>query len=136
MGVVTSSVAPPDVPVTGVFLMGGNVCDCSQGAGPWGLGRAQSREESTPSTRMPVCIARGREEEATPGWTLAQVMEGQPGTAATLTFSSHSSQSEQELRVAQTEFDRQAEVTRLLLEGISSTHVSVPPSSITQSCPH
>ncbi|CAF87030.1 unnamed protein product, partial [Tetraodon nigroviridis] len=30
----------------------------------------------------------------------------------------------QELRVAQTEFDRQAEVTRLLLEGISSTHVS------------
>ncbi|XP_053775764.1 endophilin-B2 isoform X5 [Desmodus rotundus] len=32
--------------------------------------------------------------------------------------------SEQELRVAQTEFDRQAEVTRLLLEGISSTHVN------------
>ncbi|XP_064793647.1 endophilin-B2-like isoform X3 [Oncorhynchus masou masou] len=29
-----------------------------------------------------------------------------------------------ELRVAQTEFDRQAEVTRLLLEGISSTHVN------------
>lgn len=35
-------------------------------------------------------------------------------------------QAEQELRVAQTEFDRQAEVTRLLLEGISSTHVSQP----------
>uniref|UniRef100_A0A671RNB6 Endophilin-B2-like n=1 Tax=Sinocyclocheilus anshuiensis TaxID=1608454 RepID=A0A671RNB6_9TELE len=31
---------------------------------------------------------------------------------------------EHELRVAQTEFDGQAEVTRLLLEGISSTHVS------------
>ncbi|XP_056131559.1 endophilin-B2-like isoform X2 [Lampris incognitus] len=31
---------------------------------------------------------------------------------------------EQELRVAQTEFDRQAEVTGLLLEGISSTHVN------------
>ncbi|XP_033714691.1 LOW QUALITY PROTEIN: endophilin-B2 [Tursiops truncatus] len=31
---------------------------------------------------------------------------------------------EQELRVAQSEFDRQAEVTRLLLEGISSTHVN------------
>uniref|UniRef100_A0A4W4G0K6 Endophilin-B1 n=1 Tax=Electrophorus electricus TaxID=8005 RepID=A0A4W4G0K6_ELEEL len=31
---------------------------------------------------------------------------------------------EQELRAAQTEFDRQAEVTRLLLEGISSTHVN------------
>lgn len=38
--------------------------------------------------------------------------------------SSFSSQAEHELRVAQTEFDRQAEVTRLLLEGISSTHVS------------
>ncbi len=33
-------------------------------------------------------------------------------------------QAQHELRVAQTEFDRQAEVTRLLLEGISSTHVS------------
>lgn len=33
--------------------------------------------------------------------------------------------------MAQTEFDRQAEVTRLLLEGISSTHVSpVPTCSI------
>ncbi|XP_047446829.1 endophilin-B2a isoform X4 [Mugil cephalus] len=31
---------------------------------------------------------------------------------------------EHELRVAQTEFDRQGEVTRLLLEGISSTHVN------------
>ncbi|KAM9392952.1 endophilin-B2a [Pholidichthys leucotaenia] len=31
---------------------------------------------------------------------------------------------EQELRTAQAEFDRQAEVTRLLLEGISSTHVN------------
>uniref|UniRef100_A0A3Q4GH42 SH3-domain GRB2-like endophilin B2b n=1 Tax=Neolamprologus brichardi TaxID=32507 RepID=A0A3Q4GH42_NEOBR len=31
---------------------------------------------------------------------------------------------EHELRVAQTEFDRQAEVTRLLLEGISSTHLN------------
>ncbi|KAF3849417.1 hypothetical protein F7725_015914 [Dissostichus mawsoni] len=31
---------------------------------------------------------------------------------------------EHDLRVAQTEFDRQAEVTRLLLEGISSTHLN------------
>lgn len=30
--------------------------------------------------------------------------------------------SEQELRITQSEFDRQAEITRLLLEGISSTH--------------
>lgn len=35
-------------------------------------------------------------------------------------------QAEHELRLTQTEFDRQAEVTRLLLEGISSTHVSPP----------
>lgn len=32
-------------------------------------------------------------------------------------------QAEQELRMTQSEFDRQAEITRLLLEGISSTHV-------------
>jgi len=32
-------------------------------------------------------------------------------------------QAEQELRMTQSEFDRQAEITRLLLEGVSSTHV-------------
>uniref|UniRef100_G3NBM2 SH3-domain GRB2-like endophilin B1a n=1 Tax=Gasterosteus aculeatus TaxID=69293 RepID=G3NBM2_GASAC len=31
-------------------------------------------------------------------------------------------QAEQELRMSQSEFDRQAEITRLLLEGVSSTH--------------
>ncbi|XP_074473533.1 endophilin-B2b isoform X2 [Sebastes fasciatus] len=39
-------------------------------------------------------------------------------------LSASASASEHELRVAQTEFDRQAEVTRLLLEGISSTHLN------------
>lgn len=43
--------------------------------------------------------------------------------------------------MAQTEFDRQAEVTRLLLEGISSTHVSPAPASSfphppSSACPH
>ncbi|KAE8742672.1 hypothetical protein FOCC_FOCC011801 [Frankliniella occidentalis] len=33
-------------------------------------------------------------------------------------------QAEQDLRVAQAEFDRQAEITKLLLEGISSSHAS------------
>jgi len=33
-------------------------------------------------------------------------------------------QVETELRVAQGEFDRQVEVTKLLLEGIASSHVS------------
>ncbi len=32
-------------------------------------------------------------------------------------------QAEAELRKSQAEFDRQAEITKLLLEGISSTHV-------------
>lgn len=35
-------------------------------------------------------------------------------------------QAEQELRMSQSEFDRQAEITRLLLEGVSSTHVRSP----------
>nr|XP_006119122.2 endophilin-B2 isoform X5 [Pelodiscus sinensis] len=39
-------------------------------------------------------------------------------------LSASASAAEHELRLAQTEFDRQAEVTRLLLEGISSTHVN------------
>ncbi|XP_078282453.1 endophilin-B2b isoform X4 [Rhinoraja longicauda] len=39
-------------------------------------------------------------------------------------WSEEVTKAEQELRVAQTEFDRQAEVTRLLLEGISSTHIN------------
>ncbi|XP_078082375.1 endophilin-B2-like isoform X2 [Mustelus asterias] len=39
-------------------------------------------------------------------------------------LSASASAAEQELRLAQTEFDRQAEVTRLLLEGISSTHTN------------
>ncbi len=33
-------------------------------------------------------------------------------------------QAETDLRVAQAEFDRQAEITKLLLEGVTSTHVS------------
>lgn len=35
------------------------------------------------------------------------------------------SQAEAELRVAQTEFDRQYEITKLLLEGISTAHVNI-----------
>ncbi|MBN3319442.1 SHLB2 protein, partial [Atractosteus spatula] len=43
--------------------------------------------------------------------------------SASALWSEEVDKAEHELRVAQTEFDRQAEVTRLLLEGISSTHV-------------
>ncbi|XP_053533114.1 endophilin-B2b isoform X2 [Ictalurus punctatus] len=44
--------------------------------------------------------------------------------SASALWSEEVDKAEQELRVAQTEFDRQAEVTRLLLEGVSSTHVN------------
>ncbi|XP_067868256.1 endophilin-B2-like isoform X1 [Heterodontus francisci] len=44
--------------------------------------------------------------------------------SASALWSEEVSKAEQELRLAQTEFDRQAEVTRLLLEGISSTHTN------------
>lgn len=42
-------------------------------------------------------------------------------------------QAELDLRTAQSEFDRQAEITKLLLEGISSTHVSIHCSFIISS---
>ncbi|KAM9326988.1 endophilin-B2 isoform 1-T1 [Gastrophryne carolinensis] len=44
--------------------------------------------------------------------------------SASALWSDEVDKAEHDLRVAQTEFDRQAEVTRLLLEGISSTHVN------------
>ncbi|XP_056275975.1 endophilin-B2a isoform X2 [Pseudoliparis swirei] len=44
--------------------------------------------------------------------------------SASALWSEEVDKAEHELRVAQTEFDRQTEVTRLLLEGISSTHVN------------
>ncbi|XP_021461325.1 endophilin-B2 isoform X7 [Oncorhynchus mykiss] len=44
--------------------------------------------------------------------------------SASALWSEEVDKAEHELRLAQTEFDRQAEVTRLLLEGISSTHVN------------
>ncbi|XP_044309072.1 endophilin-B2 isoform X6 [Varanus komodoensis] len=44
--------------------------------------------------------------------------------SASALWSDEVEKAEHELRLAQTEFDRQAEVTRLLLEGISSTHIN------------
>ncbi|XP_037341087.1 endophilin-B2-like isoform X1 [Pungitius pungitius] len=44
--------------------------------------------------------------------------------SASALLSEEADKAEHELRVAQTEFDRQAEVTRLLLEGIGSTHLN------------
>ncbi|XP_063491959.1 endophilin-B2 isoform X16 [Symphalangus syndactylus] len=56
--------------------------------------------------------------------TISTVPDFQETRPRNYILSASASAAEQELRVAQTEFDRQAEVTRLLLEGISSTHVN------------
>ncbi|XP_072287845.1 endophilin-B2 isoform X3 [Pyxicephalus adspersus] len=54
----------------------------------------------------------------------ARLKKAKAAEAKASLWSDEVDKAEHELRVAQTEFDRQAEVTRLLLEGISSTHVN------------
>ncbi|XP_056259468.1 endophilin-B2-like isoform X4 [Seriola aureovittata] len=54
----------------------------------------------------------------------ARVKKAKQAEAKSALLSEEVDKAEHELRVAQTEFDRQAEVTRLLLEGISSTHLN------------
>ncbi|XP_030291292.1 endophilin-B2b isoform X3 [Sparus aurata] len=54
----------------------------------------------------------------------ARLKKAKQAEAKAALLSEEVDKAEHELRVAQTEFDRQAEVTRLLLEGISSTHLN------------
>ncbi|XP_072310210.1 endophilin-B2-like isoform X4 [Eucyclogobius newberryi] len=54
----------------------------------------------------------------------ARLKKAKQAEAKAALLSEEADKAEHELRVAQTEFDRQAEVTRLLLEGISSTHLN------------
>ncbi|KAG7498439.1 endophilin-B2-like isoform X4 [Solea senegalensis] len=54
----------------------------------------------------------------------ARVRKAKQAEAKAALLSEEVDKAEHELRVAQTEFDRQAEVTRLLLEGISSMHLN------------
>ncbi|XP_034968928.1 endophilin-B2 isoform X3 [Zootoca vivipara] len=54
----------------------------------------------------------------------ARLKKAKAAEAKAALWSDEVEKAEHELRMAQTEFDRQAEVTRLLLEGISSTHVN------------
>ncbi|XP_075691332.1 endophilin-B2 isoform X5 [Rhinoderma darwinii] len=54
----------------------------------------------------------------------ARLKKAKAAEAKAALWSDEVDKAEHELRVAQTEFDRQGEVTRLLLEGISSTHVN------------
>ncbi|XP_071606708.1 endophilin-B1 isoform X2 [Heliangelus exortis] len=52
----------------------------------------------------------------------AQLNTSQPEDNNIMIWAEEVTKSEQEVRITQSEFDRQAEITRLLLEGISSTH--------------
>ncbi|XP_068808702.1 endophilin-B1 isoform X2 [Struthio camelus] len=52
----------------------------------------------------------------------AQLNTSQPEENSIMIWAEEVTKSEQEVRITQSEFDRQAEITRLLLEGISSTH--------------
>ncbi|XP_033952369.1 endophilin-B2b isoform X3 [Pseudochaenichthys georgianus] len=54
----------------------------------------------------------------------ARLKKAKQAEAKAALLSEEVDKAEHDLRVAQTEFDRQAEVTRLLLEGISSTHLN------------
>ncbi|XP_024273023.1 endophilin-B2 isoform X1 [Oncorhynchus tshawytscha] len=64
------------------------------------------------------------EGEAVPDFQETRPRNYVLSASASALWSEEVDKAEHELRVAQTEFDRQAEVTRLLLEGISSTHVN------------
>uniref|UniRef100_A0A8C9WMQ8 Endophilin-B2 n=1 Tax=Scleropages formosus TaxID=113540 RepID=A0A8C9WMQ8_SCLFO len=64
------------------------------------------------------------EGEATPDFQETRPRNYVLSASAAALWSEEVDKAEQELRVAQTEFDRQGEVTRLLLEGIGSTHVN------------
>ncbi|XP_036385448.1 endophilin-B2b isoform X2 [Megalops cyprinoides] len=79
---------------------------------------------------LDVCKARLKKAKvaeakaaATPDFQETRPRNYVLSASASALWSEEVDKAEHELRVAQTEFDRQAEVTRLLLEGISSTHV-------------
>ncbi|XP_014637724.1 PREDICTED: endophilin-B2 isoform X2 [Ceratotherium simum simum] len=87
--------------------------------GPWSLGLHCLWQEPWAGSQLIQCE----------GDTVPDFQETRPrnyilSASASALWNDEVDKAEQELRVAQTEFDRQAEVTRLLLEGISSTHVN------------
>uniref|UniRef100_A0A9J7YDF1 Endophilin-B1 n=1 Tax=Cyprinus carpio carpio TaxID=630221 RepID=A0A9J7YDF1_CYPCA len=99
--------------------------------GDW---RTISRERKLLENRrldLDACKARVKKAKAaeTKAGAVPDFQETRPrnyvlSASASALWNEELDKAEHELRVAQTEFDRQAEVTRLLLEGISSTHVS------------
>uniref|UniRef100_A0A3Q1G9T9 Endophilin-B1 n=1 Tax=Acanthochromis polyacanthus TaxID=80966 RepID=A0A3Q1G9T9_9TELE len=74
--------------------------------------------------RLDLDACKTRLKKAKLAEAKAMVPDFQETRPRNYVLSASASAAEHELRVAQTEFDRQAEVTRLLLEGISSTHVN------------
>uniref|UniRef100_A0A9J7Z3P6 Endophilin-B1 n=1 Tax=Cyprinus carpio carpio TaxID=630221 RepID=A0A9J7Z3P6_CYPCA len=99
--------------------------------GDW---RTISRERKLLENRrldLDACKARVKKAKAaeTKAGAVPDFQETRPrnyvlSASASALWNEELDKAEHELRVAQTEFDRQAEVTRLLLEGISSTHVN------------
>uniref|UniRef100_A0A8C1QKQ9 Endophilin-B1 n=1 Tax=Cyprinus carpio TaxID=7962 RepID=A0A8C1QKQ9_CYPCA len=99
--------------------------------GDW---RTISRERKLLENRrldLDACKARVKKAKAaeTKAAAVPDFQETRPrnyvlSASASALWNEELDKAEHELRVAQTEFDRQAEVTRLLLEGISSTHVN------------
>uniref|UniRef100_A0A4W3K4V8 Endophilin-B1 n=1 Tax=Callorhinchus milii TaxID=7868 RepID=A0A4W3K4V8_CALMI len=86
----------------------------------------QNRRLDLDATKARLKKAKTAEAKAA---TMPDFQETRPrnyvlSASASALWSEEVDKAEQELRVAQTEFDRQAEVTRLLLEGISSTHTN------------
>ncbi|XP_078282450.1 endophilin-B2b isoform X1 [Rhinoraja longicauda] len=75
-------------------------------------------------TRLKKAKAAEVKAAATPDFQETRPRNYVLSASASALWSEEVTKAEQELRVAQTEFDRQAEVTRLLLEGISSTHIN------------
>ncbi|XP_055516154.1 endophilin-B2-like isoform X1 [Leucoraja erinacea] len=75
-------------------------------------------------TRLKKAKAAEAKAAATPDFQETRPRNYVLSASASALWSEEVTKAEQELRVAQTEFDRQAEVTRLLLEGISSTHIN------------
>ncbi|XP_075865230.1 endophilin-B2 isoform X5 [Microcebus murinus] len=90
----------------------------------------QNRRLDLDACKARLKRAKAAEAKATcEGDTVPDFQETRPrnyilSASASALWNDEVDKAEQELRVAQTEFDRQAEVTRLLLEGISSTHVN------------
>ncbi|XP_025915600.1 endophilin-B2 isoform X2 [Apteryx mantelli] len=72
---------------------------------------------------LDACKARLKKAKAAEA-KAAAVPDFQETRPRNYVLSASASAAEHELRLTQTEFDRQAEVTRLLLEGINSTHVN------------